>query len=149
MKSLKSLTEHLRTLQLINDDAFDSWAESGRLEYSGSTVLAGFTTASILYRLQYEAVLSWEAWHGDAYHLFGVIVDWLSERDYDFDAFGFPAWDTEFGDDDVIDVEIRIRFEDSIYRIENPDGTVTITPEKPAPTAVETANVCGGADVTH
>lgn len=153
MKSLKSLTTHLRELQLINDDGFDSWAENGKLEYSGATVLAGYAPADILYRLTYEAVFSWENWHGSAYQLFGVVVQWLADQDYDFDHYGFPAWDCEFTDDDTADIEIKIRFEDAIYRVVTPDpvtgdDVTTLTPDDPIPSVVDAAAVCGGANVT-
>ena len=148
MKSLKALTEHLRSLQLINDDAFDSWAESGRLDYSGATLLAGFTNASLLYRLPYDAVFSWEDWHGDAFELFGEVMQWLEANDYDFDLHGTPQWDCELLDDELVNIEIKIKFEDTVYRVVMPDGSVQITPDAPTPTTVESATVCGGANVT-
>lgn len=147
MKSMKALTAHLRSLQLINDDAFDSWAESGKMEYSGTTVLAGFSPVDLLYRLNYVAVYSFEDWHGNAYQLFGAVVQWLAAQNYDFDCYGMPAWDCEFTGDDVADIEIRVRFEDAVYRIETQDGdatVITITPDAPEPTPVDSASVCGG-----
>lgn len=148
MKSLKSLTNHLRSLQLISDDAFDSWAESGRLEYSGATLLDGKIPAELLYRLQYEAVLSWEDWHGDGFVLFGTVMEWLETHDYDFDLHGMPQFDAEFLDDELVNIEIKIRFDDAVYRITQPDGSKLITPDAPTPTAIESVSVCGGGNVT-
>ena len=85
MKSLKALTEHLRSLQLINDDAFDSWVEEGKLEYSGADITVGEHPAILLFRLPYVAVFSWESWHGSAYELFAAVIQWLVAHDYDFD----------------------------------------------------------------
>lgn len=119
MKSLKALTEHLRSLQLINDDAFDSWVEKGVLEYAGSTVTAGFTApVSQSLRINYLAVLSWEAWHGSAEALFHAVMKWLVERDYDFDQHGFPVFSAVVLDDDVVDLQIDIKFEDIVYESE-------------------------------
>jgi hypothetical protein len=146
MKSMKSLTAHLRELQMINDDAFDSWAESGKLEYSGATVLEGYAPVAMLYRLNYVAVYSFLDWHGNAYELFGGVVQWLAAQNYDFDHYGMPAWDCEFTGDDVADIEIRVRFEDAIYRYDTPVGdsiVTTITPDAPDPTVVDAASVCG------
>lgn len=139
MKSLKALTEHLKDLELINDN-FDAWAEKGRLEYSGTHLQAGFVKSELLYRLQYTAVFSWEAWGGDAYFLFAMIVEWLRDHDYDFDEFGEPEWSADLLDDQTADVEISIRFEDAVYKV---DGVITT--EEPNPNLVDGVSVCGGA----
>lgn len=136
MKSLKALTEHLRSLQLINDDAFDSWAESGKLEASGRRITCGFDPTELLYLLQYTAVLSFEHWHGDAYYLFAVINQWLIERDHAFDVLGYPVWDLEFEDDDVANVEIRVQFSDSVYGLPSVPGELPVIIPDPTPDVV-------------
>ena len=137
MKSLKALTTHLSALELINDN-FDSWAEGGTLEYSGSQVLGGLNPASLLYRLRYTAVFSWEGWGGDSYALFAEVMQWLVEQDYDFDVLGLPGFDADILDDQTADLDLRIRFDDAVYKIG--DG---ISTDKPEPTTVDQVTVCG------
>lgn len=115
MKSLKSLTEYLRSLQLINDDAFDSFAVDGTLEPSSADLRSGFDPAVLLFRQVYTAEFSWENWHGDAAQLFAIVYQWLIDHDYDFDEHGFPAWSCYPVDDSLVDVELRIKFVDPVY----------------------------------
>lgn len=126
MKSLKALTEHLRSLQFINDDAFDSWVEKGTLEYSDCAHTEGFSApVNILLRLPYTAVFSWESWTGNAYELFAAIVRWLRDKDYDFDHHGFPEFTVVMLDDESSDVQITIHFEDNVYE----QGGVLVEPD--------------------
>ena len=139
MKSLKSLTEHLRSLQLINDDAFDSWIEKGALEYSGAVQTCGFEAPVRLYvRLEYLAILSWEAWHGSANELFFQVIKWLVANDYDFDRYGFPTFTAGVPDDEVADVQIEIRFEDPIYESQG------VRVDEPTPSLVDALSLGGG-----
>lgn len=142
MKSLKALTDHLRSLQLINDDSFDSWVENGRLEPSNSLYTCGVEPTQILYRIVYQGVFSWERWHGgggkNAYFLFAVILQWLTLHDFDFDKTnGFPTLDVEFLDDDYVDVEIKIQFEDKIYGLPDVDGALPVVIPEPVPSVVD------------
>lgn len=145
MRSLKELSDYLRELEYINDDAFESWAEKGEIEYSGSAVTQGFEPVNLFFRLPYQAVFSWENWHGDAYALFGDIIRWLIERGYDFDEHGMPAFDAELLDDETTDLEITIKFCDEVYSKPLIPGQPIELVEKPQPAAVEDATVCDGA----
>ena len=137
MKSLKALTDHLRILELIGDDAFDSWVEEGRLEYSGADITVGDNPSKLLYRLSYVAVFSWESWHGSAYELFAVVIKWLVANNYDFDVYGWPVFNAAMLDDETVDLQITINFEDSVYE---QDGKVV---DQVVINSVSDISVCG------
>lgn len=116
MKSLKALTEHLRSLKLTDEDCFDSWVEKGELEPRNAVLTAGFDApVSLFGSIPYTAVLDWENWHGSAYDLFFHVMQWLYEHDYDFDAMGNPTFSAVVPDDEVANVQITIRFVELIY----------------------------------
>lgn len=141
MKQLKALSDHLRDLQLIDDDRFDSWAEQGSLEPSGRKVVDGFEPVTLAYRLQYTAVLSWEGFTHDAYQLFAEVVQWLTLNEYDFDDLGMPSFDVELVDNEAADIELTISFEEAVYTQETDDGITVV--DEPEPSIVETISVCG------
>ena len=145
MKKLRALSSYLRSIHLIDDDRFESWAESGTLEPSGQQVISGFNPINLAYRTQYDAILSWEAFTSDAYQLFAEVLRWLHENDYDFDEMGFPTFDVEMIDDDSADVEIKISFEEAVYALDAVDGEPLTLVDEPTPTTVDSIAVCGGA----
>lgn len=145
MKSLKALSDHIRSLQLTDDDTFDSWAEDGHIEPSGSLVVDGLEPVERLFRNRYTAVFSWENFSGDANQLFGEIIIWLNAHNYDYDDLGNPEFDVEILTDDTAEVEIRLTFEDSVYNLPIIPGEPLELVDEPTPEVVEDATVCDGA----
>ena len=144
MKFLKSLDQHLRDKQLIDDDSFDSWSEDGSLEPSFETVRSGVEPVMLALRMRYTAVFSWEGFTGSAMDLFLTIMVWLSDQDYDFDELGEPTFDAEMVDNQSADVEISISFIEAVHAKKDDNGEWVVTDDI-APNIVETASVCGSA----
>lgn len=145
MKKLKALSEYLRSIQLIDDDSFESWAEEGTLEPAGTRFIEGPNPVDLSLRLKYDAVLSWEGFTNDAYQLFAEVIRWLQQNSFDFDEMGFPTFDVEMIDDDSADVEIKISFEEDVYSLAPVPGETMTIVDEPTPTAVRAVSVCGGA----
>ncbi|MEB4591386.1 phage tail protein [Candidatus Thiothrix sp. Deng01] len=138
MKSLKALTGHLRSLQLINDDNFSSWVQDGEIEYSGAAVADGFgPPTQLLYRTVYTAIFSWESFTGSADELFSGIIRWLRDNDYDFDLYGMPHFTAVPLDEGSADVQVSLVFTDKVYEQEG--KTVGY-----APAVIDGVTVCGG-----
>lgn len=148
MKSLKALHYHLGELELINCDAFDAYVLEGKLEPSNALYTCGLDQSQILYRINYIAVFSFEGWHGgegrDAYFLFACVLQWLTNNDYDYDNQGFPEIDVEFRDDELADLEIRIRFEDKVYGLPDVPGQLPVVIAQPVPDVVQEFDIAAG-----
>lgn len=144
MKLLKSLDEHLRDKQLIDDDRFDSWSEDGSLEPSFETIRVGVEPVMLALRMRYTAVFSWEGFTGSATELFLTIMLWLSDQDYDFDELGNPTFDAEMVDNQSADVEISMSFIEAVHAKKDENNEWIVTDDIELNTA-ETVSVCGSA----
>ena len=126
MLKLQQITDFLVQLNLVAAEQIDSWVENPQMIPSGEDSGAG---GVLLYRQTYDAVISIERFphqHHPVELLFAHISVWLMNNDSERDEIATPQTEVDVLDDSTADIEISISFEEELYGIEDPAGTIEL-----------------------
>lgn len=120
MNKLQLITAHLLGLKLFSAEQLDSYAENVLILPSGKNEGLGI----VLARITYDATISVENFNGDADVLVAHLTLWLMEQ-CAIDNDNLPRLDVEPVDDNLVDVEITIPFDETINLVPDPAGPFT------------------------
>lgn len=121
MKKLSSLSAHLLTLPGITRDQMEAFADQGKLSLTGKDLGTGLE----LGRFRYDAVISIDRCPSSiAELLLSFLVVWLAMHDverFELDLAD-PDVDVSLSDDNTVDVEISVEFDESLVIVPDPEG---------------------------
>ena len=123
MKKLSALSVYLLTLPGITRDQMTSFADQGKLSLTGKDLGTGFEIG----RFRYDAVISMERCPSTiAELLLTFLAAWIGENDSDRDSLGLadPDVDVSLSDDNAVDVEISVEFDEALVIVPDLEGPV-------------------------
>lgn len=123
MKKLSALTAHLVALPGITRDQMEAFADQGKLIPTGRDLGNGLEVG----RFRYDAVISMERCPSVlAEQLLSTLLIWLAVNDPDRDLMGLadPEVDVSLSDEQAVDVQISVEFDEALTIVPDPDGPV-------------------------
>lgn len=122
LAKLERITAHLLAANLVASEQLDSWMENGRLETASKYLGNGVRVC----RLEYDAVITIERYSKGPSLIFALVTTWLMEHDEDRHTLGLPEPQVEVDvmDRDLADVEITIRFSESVDLVPDDAGLI-------------------------
>ncbi|MFZ2405531.1 MAG: phage tail protein [Methylobacter sp.] len=131
MRQLQELTSLIIALDFVHPRKVSSVADTPRIIPSGKTVTidTGLNAPGVvLYRQSYTAVFNIDEYpfkkHAPA-ELFGHICAYLLEYGNGTDEIPEPETDVDVLDNDTANIEVRIKFEQDVYAVEDAvNGTI-------------------------
>ena len=126
MNKLALLRQFIESLNLVDANQIDAWAENIDITVKGKMHGQGMT----LLQTKYMAIVDIEGWpHGKApvNLLFAHIVGWLADNDSLF-VEGEPrqlSITPTIIDDHTADLELAVEFVEQVTVVEHPEGVIT------------------------
>lgn len=124
MRKLSALSVYLLALPGIIRDQMTAFVDQGKLSLIGKDLGEGFEIG----RFRYDAVISIDRCPAElAELLLSFLVVWLGENDKERDEMGLvdPDVDISFSDDNTVDVEISVEFDEALVIVPDPEGPVS------------------------
>jgi len=132
MKQLSELTALLINLNLVAAESIESVADEPRIIPSGriATLDTGLNKPGvILYRQTYTGLFFIDDYPFDKHpveELLGQICAYLLENGNGSDEIPVPETHVEILDNGTANIEVQIKFEEDVYGVEDPDGTIPL-----------------------
>lgn len=132
MKQLAELTLLLINLNLVAAENIESIADEPKMIPSGNmtTLPTGVNEPGIiLYRQTYTGVFNIDDYPFDKHpveELFGQICAYLLENGNGTDEIPQPQTNVDILDNGTANIEVRIKFEQDVYGVEDPAGTIPL-----------------------
>lgn len=119
---MQALADFLKAKNLFAVEQFDFYMENGTSEVTSKRVGKGFEIS----RFRYDAIFSVERFSGDADVFLVLINIWLMENDNNRDQLELesPKVDVTTLDDQTVDVEVSITFDESITIVPDDAGSI-------------------------
>ncbi|MFC6633540.1 phage tail protein [Microbulbifer taiwanensis] len=123
LEKLAGIRAHLESANLVASEQFASWMENGTLETASKNLGNGIRVC----RQAYDAVIQIERYGADPALLFALVTTWLMEHDKERLDLQLPEpnIDVDVIDDQLADVEITIRFSESVDLVEEDSGPIS------------------------
>ncbi|WP_300674099.1 phage tail protein [Desulfoluna sp.] len=121
MKKLSALAAHLLALPGITRDQMTAFADQGKLSLTGKDLGHGLEVG----RFRYDAVISIDRCPSSiAELLLSFLVVWLAKNDVERFVQGLadPDVDVSLSDDNTVDVEISVEFDEALVIVPDPEG---------------------------
>lgn len=146
LEKMQALATHLLSHNLFSAEQFDYWMENGTSDYTGKKVGNGY----LICRFRYDAVFSVERYSQSA-DLFLVFLNiWLMENDCTRNELELPMPSVEVNplDDQTVDLEVKITFEEGITIVPDDEGLVLFRGNRysVAPAVITDASKVGVGD---
>ncbi|MGZ5025698.1 MAG: phage tail protein [Methylobacter sp.] len=132
MRQLSELTALLINLNLVAAENIESVADEPRIIPSGrlATLDTGLNKPGvILYRQTYTAVFNIDDYPFDKHpveEIFGQICAYLLENGNGSDEIPVPKTSVDVLDNGTANIEVHIEFEEDVYGVEDPAGTIPL-----------------------
>ena len=124
MNGLQLLTAFLLSLELFAAENLDSYAENIQLLPSGKSEGKGI----VLAWLEYDATINIERFSKNADVLMAHLVLWVMASEH-VDSNELPRLDIELLDDHLVDIELTVRFSETINLVPDANGPFLIDGE--------------------
>lgn len=132
MKQLSELTALLINLNLVAAESIESVADEPKIIPSGriATLDTGLNQPGvILYRQTYTGLFFIDDYPFDKHpveELFGQICAYLLEKGNGTEEIPMPKTSIDILDNGTANIEVQIEFEEDVYGVEDPSGTIPL-----------------------
>jgi len=132
MRQLAELTALLIGLDLVAAENIESVADEPKITPSGKvvTLITGVNEPGvILYRQTYTGLFFIDDYPFDKHpveELFGQICAYLLENGNGTDEIPVPQTNVDVLDNGTANIEVQIKFEQDVYGVEDPAGTIPL-----------------------
>lgn len=122
LEKMQALATFLINQNLFAVEQFDYWMENGTNEYTGKKNGNGY----VISRFRYDAVFSVERYSQSADLILVLLSVWLMENDGNRSELELPMPDVDVTtlDDTLVDLEIKVTFDESITILPDENGLI-------------------------
>ena len=128
MQKIKDIIAFLINLNLVDAGQIVSFVDDPRIVPSGK-VKSGDRESVLLYRQSYTATINVDRYPHEVHSaelLFAHVATWLLTHDKNRDEIAKPDINVEVLEDNTADIEISIEFEEDVYGVEDPAGSIKL-----------------------
>lgn len=129
LAKLRALHAHIAQQNLVMPETFDSWMEDGTIKPTNTRVSPDVYCVA---RLEYDAVFLFDRFTNSPALLIAIISAWLMDHDDNRDTYKLPQPDIDVDmiDDKTAQVEIRVRFLESVHMTKSATGKIEMGGER-------------------
>lgn len=122
MIKLQAFTRYLIERQLVPAEQVDSWTDQVQMDLVWKPGEDGMHMGD----MRYDATVLIERFADSPARLFALVGSWLEANDQDRDDLPAVALDVVMLDNDLADVEIKVRFIEPQHLVEDPAGEILV-----------------------